>query len=50
MLPMTVKMSELNENEKYLDLRVNLPTNASNPGTIQGGDLTIMVLVPWCSL
>ena len=41
MLPMTVKMSELNGNEKYFDLPVNLPTNASNPGTIQGGDLMI---------
>ena len=41
MLPMTVKMSDLNGNEKYFDLSVNLPTNASNPGTIQSGDLMI---------
>ena len=41
MLPMTVKMSDLNGNEKYFDLPVNLPTNASNPGTIQSGDLMI---------
>ena len=41
MLPMTVKMSELNGNEKYFDLAVNLPTNASNPKTIQSGDLMI---------
>jgi hypothetical protein len=41
MLPMTVKMSELNGNEKYFDLSINLPTNASNPGTIQSGDLMI---------
>ena len=41
MLPMTVNMSELNGNEKYFDLPVNLPTNASNPGTIQTGDLMI---------
>ena len=41
MLPMTVKMSELNGNEKYFDLSVNLPTNASNPGKIQSGDLMI---------
>ena len=41
MLPMTVKMSELNGNEKYFDLPVNLATNASNPGTIQSGDLMI---------
>jgi hypothetical protein len=41
MLPMTVKMSELNGNEKYFDLSVNLPTNASNPGRIESGDLMI---------
>ncbi len=41
MLPMTINMSELNGNEKYFDLPINLPTNASNPGTIQGGDLMI---------
>jgi hypothetical protein len=41
MLPMTIKMSDLNGNEKYFDLPVNLPTNASNPGTIQSGDLMI---------
>ena len=41
MLPMTVKMGDLNGNEKYFDLSVNLPTNASNPGKIQSGDLMI---------
>ncbi len=41
LLPMTVKMVDLNENEKYFDLPGNLPTNASNPGTIQSGDLMI---------
>jgi hypothetical protein len=41
MLPVTFKMSELNGNEKYFDLPVNLPTNASNPGKIQSGDLMI---------
>ena len=41
MLPMTIKMSDLNENEKYVDLSVDLPTNASNPGKIQSGDLMI---------
>ena len=40
-LPMTLKMSELNGNEKYFRLSNNLPTNASNPGTIQSGDLMI---------
>jgi hypothetical protein len=40
-LPMTVKMSDLNGNEKFFDLPDKLPTNASNPGTIQSGDLMI---------
>jgi hypothetical protein len=38
-LPITVNMRELNGNEKYFDLAASLPTNASNPGTIQNGDL-----------
>lgn len=41
LLPMTVNMGELNGNEKYVDLSRNLPTNASNPGTIQTGDLML---------
>ena len=41
LLPMTVNMIELNANEKYVDLSGNLPTNASNPGTIQAGDLML---------
>ncbi len=40
-LPMTVNMSELNGNEKYFDLPNNLPVNASNPGTIQAGDVML---------
>ncbi|WP_345156457.1 cyclophilin-like fold protein [Pontibacter saemangeumensis] len=40
-LPMTIHMVELNGNEKYYDLPDNLPTNASNPGTIQSGDLML---------
>ena len=38
-LPMTINMTELNGNEKYFDFPGNLPSNASNPGTIQTGDL-----------
>jgi hypothetical protein len=34
-------MSDLNANEKYFDLPANLPANASNPGTIQTGDLML---------
>ena len=41
LLPMTVKMTELNGNEMYFRLSNNLPTNASKPGTIQRGDLMI---------
>jgi hypothetical protein len=41
LLPLTVNMVELNGNEKYADLSRNLPTNASNPGTIQNGDLML---------
>jgi hypothetical protein len=40
-LPITVNMRELNGNEKYFDLAASLPTNASNPGTIQNGDLML---------
>ena len=40
-LPMTLNMTELNGNEKYFDLTDNLPANASNPGTIQAGDLML---------
>ena len=40
-LPMTINMSELNGNEKYFDLPNSLPANASNPGTIQAGDLML---------
>jgi hypothetical protein len=40
-LPMTINMRELNGNEKYVDLPHNLPADASNPGTIQAGDLML---------
>lgn len=40
-LPMTINMKELNGNEKYFDLPDDLPDNASNPGTIQAGDLML---------
>ncbi|MBB6003468.1 cyclophilin-like fold protein [Arcicella rosea] len=38
-LPMTINMTDLNANEKFFDLPNALPTNASNPETIQNGDL-----------
>ena len=40
-LPMTINMIELNGNEKYFKLPGDLPSNASNPGTIQTGDLML---------
>jgi hypothetical protein len=40
-LPITINMTELNGNEKYVDFPDNLPTDPSNPGTIQTGDLMI---------
>jgi hypothetical protein len=40
-LPMTINMTELNGNEKYVDLTNALPANASNPATIQNGDLML---------
>ena len=41
LLPMTINMIELNNNEKYADLPKNLPTNASIPTSILTGDLMI---------
>src|SRR3954465_13226701 len=41
MLPLTLDMAELNGNEKYFHLSTRLPTDASNPGTIQTGDLML---------
>src|SRR4051794_29237672 len=39
MLPLTVNMDELNGNEKKYDFSNTLPTNSSNPKTINSGDL-----------
>lgn len=41
MLPLTINMNELNGNEKFFDLPNALPANASNPATIQNGDLML---------
>lgn len=40
-LPLTLNMSELNGNEKYFYLPESLPAVASNPETIQAGDLML---------
>ena len=41
MLPLTINMTELNGNEKFFDFSNNLPTNASNPRTINSGDIML---------
>jgi hypothetical protein len=41
MLPITMNMIELNNNEKFYNLSHDLPTNSSNPGTIKNGDLML---------
>lgn len=41
MLPLTLKMDELNGNEKKYDFLNNLPTDPSNPQTINNGDLMV---------
>jgi hypothetical protein len=41
MLPLTINMKDLNGNEKFFDFSDNLPANASNPGTINSGDLML---------
>ena len=41
MLPLTIKMEELNGNEKKYDLPKNLPIDSANPKTINNGDLML---------
>ena len=41
MLPLTINMKDLNSNEKFFDFSSNLPANASNPRTINSGDLML---------
>jgi hypothetical protein len=41
MLPLIIQMTELNGNEKYFDLPQNLPSNSSNPKSINKGDLML---------
>jgi hypothetical protein len=40
-LPLTLSMVDLHSNEKYADLAADQPTDATNPGTIQRGDLML---------
>jgi len=41
LLPMTLVMKELNNNEKYADIPGKFNTNPSNPGNIEAGDIMI---------
>jgi hypothetical protein len=41
LLPLTLKMAELNGNEKYHNLSTRLPTDAISPGMIENGDLML---------
>ena len=41
MLPLTLSMDDLNSNEKKYDFSNTLPTNSSNPLTIENGDLMV---------
>ena len=41
MLPLSGTLSELNGNEKYLMVDETLPSNPSNPGTIEAGDVML---------
>ena len=41
MLPLTLNMGDLNDNEKVISLSKTLPTNDSNPERIEAGDLMI---------
>jgi hypothetical protein len=41
MMPLTIDMRDLNSNEKFFDFSGNLPANASNPGTINSGDIML---------
>lgn len=40
-LPVTLKMEELNGNEKYCYIDSSLPMSSSNPGTINAGDIML---------
>jgi hypothetical protein len=40
-LPLTLRMEDLNSNEKHATLPKALPANASRPGTLRNGDLML---------
>ena len=40
-LPLTLEMTDLNDNEKKFDLPKDLPADPTRPGTIRNGDLML---------
>ncbi len=40
-LPLILKMNELHNNEKHADLKISLPSDAADRGTILNGDLML---------
>jgi hypothetical protein len=41
LLPLTINLSDLNDNEKHAKLPRALPANASRPGSIHNGDIML---------
>lgn len=41
LLPLTLRMNELNNNEKFAQLPKSIPVNATIPSSIQAGDLML---------
>lgn len=41
LLPLSLQMPDLNDNEKHVRLPRSLPTNAARPGTIRSGDVML---------
>jgi hypothetical protein len=41
LLPLKFDMIELNANEKYADLPISLPAEASNPGVLKAADIML---------
>jgi hypothetical protein len=41
MLPLSLEMPDLNDNEKHVRLPRSLPTSATRPGTIRAGDVML---------
>lgn len=49
LLPLTLKMEDVNGNEKFYRLSRHLPVAAANPGTVREGDLMLWGTGDWFS-